>query len=49
MHPAITSRISNQVLNYKKKTCHLVDLAVPADPNVKIKENEKIDEYLYVA
>ena len=29
----------------KKKTCHLVDFAVPADHRVKIKEREKIDKF----
>ena len=30
----------------KKKTCQLVDFAVPADHRVKLKENEKMDKYL---
>ena len=30
----------------KKRTCRLVDFAVPADNRVKIKESEKRDKYL---
>ena len=33
----------------KKRTCKLVDFAVPADHRVKMKENEKVDKYLEVA
>ena len=32
---------TNLVLINKKRTCHLVDFAVPADHKVKMKENEK--------
>ena len=31
-----------------KKTCWIVDFAVPADHKIKIKENEERDEYLYL-
>ena len=30
----------------KKRTCIIVDFAVPADPRIKLKENEKKDKYL---
>ena len=30
----------------KKRICHLVDFAVPADYRVKIKENEKINSWI---
>ena len=33
--------------NKKKKTCKIVDFAVPAEHRVKLKENEKKDKYLY--
>ena len=33
----------------KKRTCRIVDFAVPADPWVKLKESEKRDEYLDLA
>ena len=31
------------LINKKKRTCHLVDFAVPVDQRVTIKESEKID------
>ena len=31
--------------NKKKRTCKIVDLAVPADPRIKLKECEKKDKY----
>ena len=34
------------LINNKKRTCQLVDFAVPADHRVKLKENEKMDNYL---
>ena len=37
------------VINRKKRTCWIVDLTVPADPRVKLKENEKRDKYLNLA
>ena len=30
----------------KKRTCRIVDFAVPADRRVKLKESEKKDKYL---
>ena len=38
-------------INYEKnkRTFCLVDIAVPTDPRVKIKESEKIDNYLNLA
>ena len=33
----------------KKKTCVIVDLAVPADLRVKLKQSEKRDKYLELA
>ena len=44
------SRRPNQVvINKRKRTCCLVDFAIPADHYVKIKENEKKDKYLDLA
>ena len=37
------------LINKKKRTCQLVDFAVPADHRVKRKENEKMDKYLDLA
>ena len=34
------------IINKKKeRTCKIVDLAVPADHKIKLKENEKKDKY----
>ena len=33
----------------KKKTCKIVDFAVPADHKIKLKESEKKDKYFHVA
>ena len=37
------------IINQKKRTCKIVDFAVPADHRVKLKENEKKDKYLDLA
>ena len=34
------------LINKKKRTCHLVDFAVPVDHRVKVKESKKINKYL---
>ena len=34
------------IVNKKKRTFQIVDIAVPADHKVKLKENEKRDKYL---
>ena len=33
----------------KKRTCKIVDFAVPADHRIKLKESEKRDKYLDLA
>ena len=33
----------------KKRTCNIVDVAVPADHRIKLKEYEKKDKYLDLA
>ena len=37
------------IINRKKRTCKIVDFAVPADHRIKLKECEKKDKYLYFA
>ena len=49
--PLILARWPDLIIvnNKKKKTCKIVDFAVPADHRVKLKENEKKDKYLNLA
>ena len=37
------------IINKKKRTCKIVDFAVPADNRIKVKECEKKDKYLDLA
>ena len=37
------------IINKKKRTCKIVDFAVPTDHRVKLKECEKNDKYLDLA
>ena len=37
------------IINKKKRTCRIVDFAVPVDHRVKLKEYEKRDKYLDLA
>ena len=37
------------LVNKQKKTCRMVDVAVPADRRIKLKESEKRDKYLELA
>ena len=37
------------IINKKKRTCKIVDFAVPADHRLKLKECEKRDKYLDLA
>ena len=43
-----TARLPDLIIinNKKKRTCKIVDLAVPADHRIKLKEREMKDEYL---
>ena len=34
------------IANRKKRTCQIVDFAIPADHRVKLEESEENDEYL---
>ena len=45
----ILARRPDQVIVNKKKPCWIVDLAVPADYRVKLKQSEKWDKYLNFA
>ena len=47
----ITNQLDLIIINKKKKkrTCKIVDFAVPADHRVKLKESEKKDKYLDLA
>ena len=36
------------IINKTKRTCKIVNFAVPADYRVKLKESEKKDKYLYL-
>ena len=44
-----TRRPDLVIVNKKKRTCQIVDFAVPADHRVRQKENEKKDKYLDLA
>ena len=37
------------IINKRKKICKIVDLAVPADHRINLKESEKKDKYLDLA
>ena len=37
------------IINQKKRTCKIVDFAVPADHRIKLKECEKKDKYIDLA
>ena len=39
-------KIVNNNKKEKRKTCRVLDFAVPADSRVKLKESEKKDKYL---
>ena len=40
----ITSRLHLMLIRKKKRTCHQVDFAIPANHRMKIKENEKMNK-----
>ena len=40
---------NNQQKKRKKRTCKIVDFAVPADHKIKLKESEEKDKYLDLA
>ena len=48
--PLISARWPDLIIiNKKKRTCKIVDFAVPADPTIKLKECETKDNYLDLA
>ena len=50
MNHLITARRPDLIIiNKKKRTCKIVDFAVPADHRIKLKECEKKDKYLDLA
>ena len=48
-HQISARRPDQIVINKKKRTCKIVDFAVPADHKIKLKECEKKDKYLDLA
>ena len=50
MDPLISARRPDLIIiNKKKRTCKIVDFAVPANLRIKLKESEKKDKYLDLA
>ena len=45
----ISTRKTDLIIIKKKRTCKIVDFAVPADHRIKLKECEKKDKYLDLA
>ena len=43
--PVPASRLKLMLVNKKKKTCNLVDFAVPLDNRLNMKESKKLDKY----
>ena len=37
------------MINKRKRTCYIVDFAIPADHRVKVKESEKLGKYRNLA
>ena len=48
-HTIPTKRPNLALINKIKRICHLLDLAVPVDHRVKMKESKKIVKYLDLA
>ena len=48
-HLISARRLDLIIINKKKRTCNIVDFAVPADHIIKLKECEKKDGYLDLA
>ena len=42
-------RLDLKIINKKKRTCKIVDFALPADHRINLKESEKKDKYLDLA
>ena len=48
-HLILASKPDLTIIYNKKRTCKIVDFAVPADHRIKLKESEKKDKYLDLA
>ena len=48
-HRISTRRLDLIIINIEKRTCKIVDFAVPADHRIKLKDSEKKDKYLDLA
>ena len=48
-HRILTRRPDLIIINKKKRTCKIIDFAVPTDHRIKLKECEKKDKYLDLA
>ena len=48
-HLISTRRPDLIIINKKKRTCNIVDFAVPAEYRIKLKDCEKKDKYLDLA
>ena len=48
-HLILARRSDLMIINKQKRTCKIVDFAVPADHRIKLKECEKKDKYLDLA
>ena len=42
----ISARRLDLIINKKERTCRIMDVAIPADHRLKLKESEKRDQYL---
>ena len=49
VHLIAPRRLDLTIINKKKRTCKIVDFAVPADHRIKLIESEKKDKYLDLA
>ena len=48
-HLISARRLDQTIINKKKRTCIIIDIAVPADHRIKLKECEKMNKYLDLA
>ena len=48
-HLILVRRPDLIIINHKKRTCKIVDIAVPTDHRIKLKECEKKDKYIDLA
>ena len=48
-HPVQDRRLNQVLTNKKKRTCHILKIAVSAEHKLEEKEGEKLDKYLDLA